>query len=162
MKKFLRSPRTVVALVFVTIALIANVASAQSELDTPLMDLNPFLNLLALALVIERLLEIAIIIIPGIEEAKEKLKDDPDALAKLQLKIQRITLIVGIIIGNVFCIVFKFGVLDEIFPGHMSPANTLNHIITGLVAGSGSEPVHQMILILLGIRERLQASSKKA
>ena len=68
----------------------------------------------------------------------------------------------GIIIGNVFCIVFKFGVLDEIFPGHMSPANTLNHIITGLVAGSGSEPVHQMILILLGIRERLQASSKKA
>lgn len=160
MKKFLASPRTLIAVIVVGIALISNVAMAQTTTDSPIMDINPFLNLLALALVIERLLEIFIILIPGIEEAKEKLKDDPDALKKLQLKIQRYTLVAGMVLGNIFCIVFKFGILDEIFPGHMSPANTLNHIITGLIAGSGSEPVHQMILILLGIKERLRAGSK--
>jgi len=160
MKKFLVSPRTVIALVIVGIAVFANVAMAQTTIDSPLMDMNPFLNFLALALVIERLLEIALILIPGIEEAKDKLQDPPDALKKLQLKIQRYTLAAGMVLGLVFCLVFKFGILDEIFPGQMSPFNTLNHIITGLIAGAGSEPVHQMILILLGIRDRLRAGSK--
>jgi len=159
MKKFLASPRTVVATVVVGITLISNVAFAQTTTDSPIMDVNPFLNLLALALVIERLLEIVLILIPGIEEAKDKLKDDPDALKKLQLKIQRFTLAAGMVLGIIFCAVFKFGILDEIFSGRMSPDNALNHIITGLIVGSGSEPVHQLVLIILGIRDRLRTRS---
>lgn len=160
MRKFLASPRTVIAVVVAGIALFSNSALAQTTTDSPIMDVNPFLNILALALVIERLLEIILIIIPGIEETKNRLRDDPDDLKKFQLMIQRYTLIAGMVLGNIFCIVFKFGILDEIFPEQMSAANTLNHIITGLIAGSGSEPVHQMILIILGIKERLRAGSK--
>ena len=126
------------------------------------MDVNPFLNLLALALVIERLIEIVIVLIPGLEEKKLELKDDPPALAQFQLKLQRITLAVGMVLGLIFCTVFKFGILDEIFPGQMSPMNTLNHVITGLIAGSGSEPVHQLVLIIISVRERLRAGAAKA
>ncbi len=119
------------------------------------MDVNPFLNLLAFALVIERIIEIVIFLIPGIEEKKDELEDNPDELEKFKLKIQRFTLIGGMVLGIVGCIVFKFGILDEIFPTRISPTSIFNLIVTGLIAGSGAEPVHQLVLIIVGIRNRL-------
>lgn len=127
---------------------------------SPIMDVNPLLNLIAFALVIERILEIIMFMIPGIEEKKLELEDDPDALAVFKLKLRRYTLAGGIVLGVLGSIIFKFGILDEIFPGSMSPANILNLIVTGLIAGSGSEPVHQMILLILSIRDRLKASQR--
>ena len=162
MKKFFTAPRTIITLVFVGIALAANTAAAQTAADSPIMDVNPFLNLLALALVIERLIEIVIVLIPGIEEKKLNLADDLPALASFQLKLQRITLGVGLVMGVLFCTIFKFGILDEIFPGQMSPFNSFNHVVTGLIAGSGSEPVHQLVLIIIGIRDKLRVGNRKA
>ncbi|MFQ5770541.1 MAG: hypothetical protein ACE5HX_08400 [bacterium] len=124
---------------------------------SPIMEVNPFLNLLAFALVIERIIEIIILLIPGIEEKKTELEDDPDALEQFKLKIQRFTLIGGMVLGIVGCIIFKFGILDEIFPTGISPTNIFNLIVTGLIAGSGSEPVHQLVLIIIGVRDRLRA-----
>jgi len=162
MRNFLASPRTIFTLVFVALVFASNVVFAQTASDSPIMDVNPFLNLLALALVIERLIEIAMVLIPGIEEKKDELWDDPEGLRKFQLLLQRATLAVGMLIGVVSCIIFHFGILDEIFPGQMSPMNSFNHIVTGLIAGSGSEPVHQLVLIIIGIRERLRSESRKS
>jgi hypothetical protein len=162
LKGFLVSPRTIIAISFLFIALTAVTAAAQVAPESPVLDVNPYLNLLALALVIERLLEIAVVLIPGIAEKRLKLEDDPPALTRYQLALQRATLAIGMIIGVVLCGVFKFGVLDEIFPQQMSPLNTFNHVVTGLIAGSGSEPVHQLVLIIISVRERLTAKSVKA
>lgn len=162
MKKFLSAPRTITTLVFVAVAMAANTAAAQSTGSSPVMDVNPLLNLVTIALVIERLIEIVIVLIPGLEEKKLELQDNPDALAKFQLKIQRITLVAGMVVGLAFCTIFKFGILHLVFPGQMSSMNAFNHIITGLIAGSGSEPVHQLVLIIIGLRERLRAGSKSA
>lgn len=162
MKKFFTAPRTITTLVFVAVAMAANTAAAQTAADSPIMDVNPFLNLLTLALVIERLIEIVMVLIPGIEEKKLELIDDPPALAQFQLKLQRLTLAVGMVIGLAFCLIFKFGVLHLVFPGQMSPMNAFNHIITGLIAGSGSEPVHQLIMIIISVRERLRAGTRSA
>ena len=126
------------------------------------MDVNPFLNLLTIALVIERLIEIVMVLVPGIEEKKLELQDDPPALAVYQLKLQRMTLIVGMVIGLALCTIFRFGILHLVFPDQMSSLNAFNHIITGLIAGSGSEPVHQLVLIIIGVRERLRAGTRSA
>ncbi|MFQ5822742.1 MAG: hypothetical protein ACE5JB_01660 [bacterium] len=125
---------------------------------SPVMDVNPFLNLLAFALVIERIIEIIIQLIPGIEEKKTELEDDPDALEKFIITIRRFTLIGGMVLGIIGCIIFKFGIIDEIFPGRIGATNLLNLIVTGLVAGSGAEPVHQLVLIIIGVRDRLRAA----
>ena len=162
MKKIFTAPRTIITLVFISTAFAANTVAAQTTSDSPIMEVNPFLNLLTLALVIERLIEIVVVLIPGIEEKKLKLADDLPALALFQLKLQRVTLVAGLVIGVLFCAIFKFGILDEIFPGLMSPFNSFNHIITGLIAGSGSEPVHQLVLIIVGVRDRLRIGSRKA
>ncbi|MBN1543053.1 hypothetical protein JW992_13005 [candidate division KSB1 bacterium] len=122
------------------------------------LNMNPFLNLLALALIIERLIEIVLILIPGIEEKKIKLYDDILKYAVLQLTIQRCTLVVGMALGVFFCMFFRFGILDEVFPGQAQPDHWLNLVVTGLIAGSGSEPVHQIIQTLLSLREKLSAS----
>ncbi|MFQ5771726.1 MAG: hypothetical protein ACE5IW_07800 [bacterium] len=124
----------------------------------PIMDVNPFLNLLAFALVIERIIEIVMFLIPGIEEKKDELEDNPDELEKFKLKIQRFTLIGGMVLGIVGCIVFTFGILDEIFPNRIGPANLFNLVVTGLIAGSGAEPVHQLVLIIVSVRNRLGAA----
>ncbi|MFQ6112994.1 MAG: hypothetical protein ACE5NG_02770 [bacterium] len=124
----------------------------------PIMNVNPFLNLLAFALVIERIIEIVIFLIPGIEEKKDELEGNPDELEKFKLKIQRFTLIGGMVLGIVGCIVFKFGILDEIFPDRISPTSLFNLIVTGLIAGSGAEPVHQLVLIIVSVRSRLGAA----
>jgi len=120
--------------------------------------MNPFLNLLALSLIIERLLEIAVTLIPGIEEKKIDLVDDAVAFARFALRIKRWTLLAGMALGVAFCLFLRFGILDEIFTGVISPENGLNLVITGLIAGSGSDPVHHIIQLLISVREKLSAS----
>ena len=156
MKKFLTAPRTVMTFVFVAIAMAANTAAAQAGVHSPLMDVNPLLNLVTIALVIERLIEIGMVLFPGLEEKKLELQDNPEELQRFQLKLQRITLGVGMVLGLVFCLTFKFGILHLVFPNQMSSQNAVNHIITGLIAGSGAEPVHQLVMIIIGLRERLR------
>jgi hypothetical protein len=156
MKKFLTAPRTITTFVFVAVAMAANVAAAQTTGSSPIMDVNPLLNLVTIALVIERLMEIGMVLYPGLEEKKLELQDNPTELAKFQILLQRITLVVGMVLGLAFCLLFQFGILHLVFPGQMSSQNAINHIITGLIAGSGSEPVHQLVLIIIGLRERLR------
>ncbi len=162
MRNFITAPRTIVMFVIVSLVVAVDTLFAQTGSESPIMDVHPYLNLLALSLVIERLIEIAVILIPGIVEKKDELWDKPDELRKFQIKLQRITLGIGMAIGVTFCTLFKFGVLDEIFPGRMSPMNAFNHVVTGLIAGSGSEPVHQLVLMIISVRERLGAASKKS
>jgi hypothetical protein len=132
-------------------------ALAQEATESQPFDVNPYLNLLALALVIERLLEIGItLFFPGLAEKKASVKDDPDQLAKLKANIMRITMAIGIAMGVVACILWQFGILDEIFPGKLSALNLFNHLITGIIAGAGADPVHQLVLILVSVRERLR------
>jgi len=132
---------------------------AQQFAVSPPLDVNPFVNLLALALVIERLLEIGVTFFPGLEEKKAGLKETE--LAKLQVAIQKATMAIGMGLGVVACVFFQFGVLDEIFPGKISPANWFNAIITGVIAGAGADPVHQMVLILASVRERLSSTRSR-
>ncbi len=120
------------------------------------MGVNSFLSLLTLALVIERIIEINILLIPGMEEKKNELEYDPDALVQFKLKIRRFTLIGAMVLGIVGCVIFKFGILDEIFPNGIGSTNLFNLVLTGLIAGSIAEPVHHMVIISLGIRERLR------
>ena len=156
MKKFLTAPRTITTFVFVAVAMAANVAAAQTTGSSPIMDVNPLLNLVTIALVIERLIEIGMVLYPGLEEKKLELQDNPLELAKFQIKLQRITLGIGMFLGLAFCLFFNFGIIHLVFPGQMSSQNAINHIITGLIAGSGSGPVHQLVLIIIGLRERLR------
>jgi hypothetical protein len=129
----------------------------QEALESPPLDVNPFLNLLALALVIERLLEIGVFFFPGLEDKKVGLADKPDELAKLKLAINRTTILIGMGMGILACIIWKFGILDEIFPGRISSLNLFNHLVTGIIAGAGADPVHQLVLILVSVRERLRS-----
>ncbi len=157
MKKLLIAPRTITTFVFVAVAMAANTVAAQTTGSSPVMDVNPLLNLVTIALVIERLIEIGMVLWPGLQEKKLELQDNPEELAKLQITLQRITLGVGMVLGLAFCLMFKFGIIHLVFPGQMSSQNAINHLITGLIAGSGSEPVHQLVLIIIGLRERLRA-----
>jgi hypothetical protein len=141
----------------VLFAIIQTPLFARTFQGSPIMDVNPFLNLLAFALVIERIIEIVILLIPGIEERKDELEDNPDELEKFKLKIQRFTLIGGMVLGIIGTIVFKFGILDEIFPNGIGATNLFNLVVTGLIAGSGAEPVHQLVLIIISVRSRLGA-----
>ncbi|MGH7450116.1 MAG: hypothetical protein ACRENG_02090 [bacterium] len=135
-------------------------ALAQALFQQPMaaepLDVNPFLNMLAMALVIERLLEIGVTYFPGLEEKKAALKDQPEALAQLKLKIMRLTMLIGMAMGVAACALWKFGVLDEIFNNNISPENFFNYLVTGIIAGAGADPVHQMVLILVSLRERLR------
>lgn len=150
--------KTVFILVSITTLLvITSMGWAQTSTLEEQLDVHPFLNLLALALVIERLVEIILILVPGVLEHPPS-EEDPDLF---RIRIQRITLVIGMVMGVSMCLVFKFGVLDEIFPGRISPLNAFNHVITGLIAGSGSEPVHHMIELLIGLRERLRPISSR-
>lgn len=134
---------------------VAQALFQQSMASDPL-DVNPFLNMLAMALVIERLLEIGVTYFPGLEDKKAALKDQPEALEQLKLKIMRVTMLIGMAMGIVACALWKFGVLDEIFNNNISPENFFNYLVTGIIAGAGADPVHQMVLILVSIRERLR------
>jgi hypothetical protein len=129
----------------------------QEPLAAEPLDVNPFLNLLALALVIERLLEIGVTFFPGLEEKKLSLKKSADEYAALQLKIARVTMLIGMGIGVLTCVFFRFGVLDEIFPGRHLSMSFINHLLTGIIAGAGADPVHQLVLILASVKQRLQA-----
>jgi hypothetical protein len=128
----------------------------QEPLAAEPLDVNPFLNLLALALVIERLLEIGVTFFPGLEEKKLSLKKSPDEYAALQLKISRTTMLIGMGIGILTCVFFHFGVLDEVFPGRHLSMSFVNHLLTGIIAGAGADPVHQLVLILASVKQRLQ------
>jgi hypothetical protein len=55
-------------------------------------------------------------------------------------------------------VIFRFGVFDEFFPGRHLSLNFFNHLITGIIAGAGADPVHQLVLILVSVRERLRAN----
>lgn len=134
---------------------VAQALFHQSMASDPL-DVNPFLNMLAMALVIERLLEIGVTYFPGLEDKKAALKDQPEALEQLKLKIMRVTMLIGMAMGVAACVLWKFGVLDEIFNNNISPENFFNYLVTGIIAGAGADPVHQMVLILVSIRERLR------
>ena len=123
------------------------------------LDVNPFLNMLALALVIERLLEIGVTFFPGLAEKKLALKKSPDELAVLQLKISRTTMLIGMGLGILTCVLFRFGVIDEIFPGRHLGLSLGNHLLTGIIAGAGADPVHQLVLILASVKQRLQTPS---
>lgn len=127
----------------------------QEVLEAPALDVNPFLNLLALALIIERLLEIGVTFFPGLEGKKIQYEDKPDQLAKLKLAILQITMLIGMAMGILACIIWKFGIIDEIFPGRISNLNLFNQVITGIIAGAGADPVHQLVLILVSVRQRL-------
>jgi hypothetical protein len=133
----------------------------QEPLASEPLDVNPFLNMLALALVIERLLEIGVMFFPGLEEKKLSLEKDAVALAAFKLKILRLTTLIGMGIGIFACVLFRFGVLDEIFPGRHLSMNFFNHLITGIIAGAGADPVHQLVLILVSLRERLRSLTEK-
>jgi hypothetical protein len=128
---------------------------AQETAASQPLDVNPFLNMLALALVIERLIEIGVTFFPGLEEKKISLRTTPDELARLQLRISRVTMLIGMGLGIVTCVIFQFGVLDEIFPGRHLSLNFFNHLITGIVAGAGADPVHQLVLIIASVKQRL-------
>ncbi|MDZ7361724.1 MAG: hypothetical protein ONB46_13505 [candidate division KSB1 bacterium] len=128
---------------------------AQETAVAPPLDVNPFLNMLALALVIERLIEIGVTFFPGLEEKKLSLRKTPDELAKLQLKISRVTMLIGMGLGVLSCVIFQFGVLDEIFPGKHLSLNFFNHLITGVIAGAGADPVHQLVLIIASVKQRI-------
>jgi hypothetical protein len=128
----------------------------QEAMESKPLDVNPFLNMLAMALVIERLLEIGVTYFPGLEDKKAALKDKPEELEQLKLKIMRVTMLIGMAMGIVACSLWKFGVLDEIFNNNISPENFFNYLVTGIIAGAGADPVHQMVLILVSIRERLR------
>jgi len=130
----------------------------QEALASEQLNINPFINFLALALVIERLLEIGITFFPGLEEKKLALLKDDEKLAALQLKVSRVTMLIGMGLGVLACIIFKFGVLDEIFPGRHLALNVFNFLITGIIAGAGADPVHQLVLILASVKQRLQTS----
>ncbi len=134
---------------------VAQALFQQSMVSDPL-DVNPFLNMLAMALVIERLLEIGVTYFPGLEDKKAALKDQPEALEQLKLKIMRLTMLIGMAMGIVACALWKFGVLDEIFNNNISPENFFNYLVTGIIAGAGADPIHQMVLILVSLRERLR------
>jgi hypothetical protein len=134
----------------------ANVLWLQETAAAEPLDVNPFLNLLALALVIERLLEIGVTFFPGLEEKKIALRKSTDELAALRLKISRITMLIGMGLGILTCALFRFGILDEIFPGRHLELNFFNHLITGIIAGAGADPVHQLVLILVSVKQRLQ------
>ncbi len=150
--------KTVFILVLIsTLLVLVSMGWAQTRTPDEWLDVNPFLNLLALALVIERLLEIILVLVPGVLEHPPSEKE-PDLF---RIRIQRITLVVGMLMGVSMCLAFQFGVLDEIFPGRISALNAFNHVITGLIAGSGSEPVHHMIELLIGLRERLRPISSR-
>jgi hypothetical protein len=127
----------------------------QEALESPALDVNPFLNLLALALIIERLLEIGVTFFPGLEGKKIEFENKPDQLAKLRLAILQTTMLVGMAMGVLACIIWKFGIIDEIFPGRISNLNIFNQVITGIIAGAGADPVHQLVLILVSVRQRL-------
>src|SRR5574341_236790 len=124
----------------------APVLLMQEPLASEPLDVNPFLNMLALALVIERLLEIGVMFFPGLEEKKLSLEKDAVALAAFELKILRLTTLIGMGLGIFACVLFRFGVLDEIFPGRHLSMNFFNHLITGIIAGAGADPVHQLVL----------------
>jgi hypothetical protein len=135
-------------------------AFAQETAASEPLDVNPFLNLLALALVIERLIEIAVTFFPGLEEKKLSLKKSPDELAALQLKITRTTMLIGMGLGIFSCILFRFGILDEIFPGKHLESNFFNLLLTGVIAGAGADPVHQLVLIIASVKQRLQTQTR--
>jgi len=139
---------------------LAQAIFQETEASEPL-DVNPFLNLLALALIIERLLEIGVTFFPGLEEKKISLKDSPDALAALKLKISRTTMLIGMGLGIVSCIAFRFGILDEVFPGRGLALNFFNLLVTGIIAGAGADPVHQLVLILASVKQRLQVQTER-
>ncbi len=128
----------------------------QETMASEPLDTNPFLNLLALALVIERLLEIGVTFFPGLEEKRISLRKDAEAYAALQLKISRITMLIGMAVGILACVFFRFGVLDEIFPGRHLALNFFNHLLTGIIAGAGADPIHQLVLIISSVKQRLQ------
>jgi hypothetical protein len=128
----------------------------QESMASEPLDVNPFLNMLAMALVIERLLEIGVTYFPGLEDKKAALKDKPEELAQLKLKIMRLTMLIGMAMGVTACALWKFGVLDEIFNRNISPENFFNYLVTGIIAGAGADPVHQLVLILVSVRERLR------
>jgi len=128
---------------------------AQETAAAQPLDVNPFLNMLALALVIERLIEIGVTFFPGLEEKKISLRKTPDELAKLQLKVSRLTMLIGMGLGILTCVIFQFGILDEIFPGKHLSLNFFNHLITGIIAGAGADPVHQLVLIIASVKQRL-------
>ena len=109
---------------------------------------------------IERLLEIGVTFFPGLEDKKAAAKDDEDKLAEIKLAITRTTMLIGMAMGIAACLIWKFGILDEIFPGRISPLNVFNQLITGIIAGAGADPVHQLVLILVSVRQRLLSASK--
>jgi hypothetical protein len=135
-------------------------AFAQEATASTPFDVEPFLNLLALALVIERLIEIGVTFFPGLEDKRIALEDNPDELAKLKLKITRLTMLIGMVMGVLACVIFKFGIIDEIFPGRISNQNLFNTTVTGIIAGAGADPVHQLVLILVSVRERLRSRAR--
>jgi len=143
-------------LILIGVLFCAWPAFAQETTASEPLDVNPFLNMLALALVIERLLEIGVTFFPGLEEKKLSLKKSPDELAALQLKISRATMLIGMGLGIFTCLLFQFGILDEIFPGRHLSLNLFNHLLTGVMAGAGADPIHQLVLILASVKQRLQ------
>ncbi len=116
--------------------------------------MDSFYALLVLALIIERLLEIGVVLIPGIEDTKIKLEENQD-YKKFVLKLKRGVLIAGMVLGMLFCFFLNFGILNSVFPDQISASNRIDHLITGIIAGSGSEPVHHIIKIIIGIRQKL-------
>ncbi len=116
--------------------------------------MDAFYNLLVLALIIERLLEIMVVLIPGIEDTKLQLEDNEE-YKKFVLKLKRGVLIAGMVTGMLFCFFLNFGILTSVFPDQIATSNRFDHLITGIIAGSGSEPVHHMIKIIVGIRQKL-------
>ncbi|MDZ7290809.1 MAG: hypothetical protein ONB44_14355 [candidate division KSB1 bacterium] len=153
------SVRLILSVIVIVICslFLARPALAQQAEAGEQLDVNPFLNLLALALVIERLLEIGVTFFPGLEEKKKRLDKDSDQLAALKLAISRTTMLVGMVLGVLACTIFHFGILDEIFPGRHLSMNLFNHILTGIIAGTGADPVHQLVLILVSVKERLRS-----
>ncbi|MBD3373477.1 hypothetical protein GF406_00440 [candidate division KSB1 bacterium] len=116
--------------------------------------MDSFYALLVLALIIERLLEIGVVLIPGLEDTKLKLKDTLD-YKQFVLKLKRGVLVAGMVLGMLFCFFLNFGILNSVFPEQISASNRFDHLITGIIAGSGSEPVHHIIKIIIGIRQKL-------
>jgi hypothetical protein len=163
--RFLRKHRWFVFLILIGSVFLSPPVQAQeaslfqeTAASDPL-DVNPFLNMLAMALVIERLLEIGVNFFPGLAEKKLALKKSPDELDALQLKISRTTMLIGMGLGVLACVFFRFGVIDEIFPGRHLSLNFFNHLLTGIIAGAGADPVHQLVLILASVKQRLQTPS---
>ena len=76
------------------------------------------------------------------------------------MKIRRFTLIGGMGVGIVGCVIFKFGILDEIFPNGIGATNLFNLVLTGIIAGSITEPVHHMVIIMFRLQLQIYMTAR--